>query len=63
MTDITITNSDGCGFYVIAAETRAGHAWLKRHVPDQERGVAYTDDSRCAWDIYQAMLADGLEVA
>jgi len=61
-TDVEITNEGGIGLFVISGITRKGLNWLRKHVPSQSDGVAYCDDRRMAWDIYQAMLADGLRV-
>ena len=60
--DVTITNEGGGGFFVIVARSRRARLWLECNVPSQQDGTVYSDDRRCAWDIYQAMLADGLEV-
>ena len=60
--DITIDNEGGFGFFVISAQSRKGRNWLKQNVPSQEDGTAYSDDRKYAWEIYQGMLVDGLEV-
>lgn len=60
--DIQITNAGGAGFFIISARTEAGHSWLEENVPDQEAGVAYSDDRRCAMDISQGAIDAGLEV-
>ncbi len=61
-TDLEITNPGHMGFFTIAATSKAGRKWLKQNVPSQEHGVAYSDDRRLAWDIYQGALIDGLRV-
>lgn len=59
-TDLRVSNE--CGFFSIFAETKRGEDWLKDNVPDQARGVVYSDDRRLAWEICQGAMTDGLEV-
>jgi hypothetical protein len=45
------------GFFSITGKTEQGIAWMTRHVPDSDKGQAFCDDSRYAYDIFTAKTA------
>jgi hypothetical protein len=59
--DIEITNS-GSGFFGIHGMTRKGILWVNRRVHGANRGVAWSDDRRLAYEIVMGALDAGLKV-
>ncbi|HYT08950.1 MAG TPA: hypothetical protein VEL77_15000 [Rugosimonospora sp.] len=60
--DLVIENPGLSGFFIVSAQSARGKRWLARNVQDAKHGTAYSDDRKCAWNIYRGAIADGLKV-